>query len=581
MGVCDAQDCTASVVIAWATEGVNPSDPEPVPPSLEHEPSPSPATLLPFVTSLDLPPGGQGFECTGGPGGPAREVPAFVSVEKVEVLDTKHPRTRTDVEGVRITSGQNLVAGSIIYRIPAIAFAAFSEGGELDESGPFPLRDHDRIVYFWSNGDTRFDKGEIRFDGQRWDSVEPSFTVALDHAAVTFYPDASAFPASPANGGIRAGDFCDGEGFAPLGSPGSSGRSETEDPVSGKSGAALVGVLVLLVMASLSWAVVKSGRPPSGAISVAKPSAPIVRLERSDVSYDRFGRPTGLVDIIELPDGSTRTIRVHVSQEALLVDSADFLDVGDWEDEVVLIERREVRKGPSGRILSFVEDTTARDGTVHRSTVDAIAYDDLGRVVSYTRSTHLMADESPDPSRTRFESVTLRHEDVPQSTLTDQGDLQLHERVERTDMRYDAEGHVSGFVATIHTQGMDAVSRPLYDLGLGFPDVPIAQSGPNRGFVRVRNVLTSWFRKHACHVRLHITDPAGDPMSRALVRFGEDEVRTDHAGRVLLWVLEPGDYSVSVGGVLAGWVRVSHLPGVANASFSAAQVVMAPSYDLG
>lgn len=579
VGMCDQDQCFGPIVIVWADPQVGPPIQEPfTAPPLQAPPGGGSGIGEPRLAGLAPVGDGAGFTCREGPGGAEAVLPGFASIVSTDALRVRNPRTGAEGDAVRITTRQSLLVGSVIHGTPALAFVSLAEpGNRVDRDGPFPYRGYNRLLVLWANGDIRWGKQEFALREGRWVEQDPSFTVTLRHEETTFISDGPAFESRAGiAAGTRAGNLCDGDGYPSisLASPAPpEGPPRSRAPV-----AVLAGVAVLLLMGALAIAVMRASEPP-GRIAVEVPGGPRIRWERTDIRYDQWGRPVSYLDVVELPDGRSSTVRTRISQEALIVDEVDFLDSGDWEDPTLTIKRRDLHYDLAGRPTAYTEDVFS-DGATHRSRISGISYDAAGRVQGYARSTTVILGTLGE-SEPRLERVAVEHEGLPREAPRG-ARLARIERIERSDLRYDSEGHVSGYVSASTTDGAGEIReeasgpvfladlpRVLLEIGEGAPPAPAFVSEPIRGLARARRVLTRWFRRHACKVEVSLADPQGDPLPRAVIRFGERAVRMDHRGRQRVWVLERGNYALSgeegmAPGVL-GWVVVRAIPGQCQA----------------
>lgn len=573
---CVPEVCSPPLTIVWSADGSSEevtSDSHPPPAA----PAGASRALDPQIQGADPFPEADLSSCADGA---AMRGPAFIDIAGVSSEEMVHPRLGHPVDAREVALTSPMLPGSVFYRATTlVALLAAPDDGQAYRGGG-PLAGAGRVFAFFSHGDGRIGKFEMAFDGTGWVDVTPSFTVTLQENNVTFFSDDQALP-STMRVFTRAEGVCDASGPV-LDVPGPDRRVT-----------AVVGLIILALMTGLTVAILRSSEPPSNGIPVTEPGGPEVSFERSDVRYDQLGRPLGFVDIVETATGATHTVRATIDQESLVVDVPDVLDPFDWEDEFLRIERSELAHDDAGRITRFIESVTSGDGTAVRAEVKGIKYDDLGRVMRFERVIDVDGGQA-----SRTELVSLTHEG-PTSGEVFVPALSLSENVRRSGLRYDAEGHVTGAVCTSFTDGeaeladgasgvrLDApVPQPMWMAGVGFPEVTVVVSVPNKGVVRFRNVLTRWFKAHGCKVEVVLTDPLGNPLPDLAIRFGRHLSHVDRRGHQTFWVLTRGNYALSavegfvgsespdngdrptdryVPGTFLGWVCVRDIPGTATA----------------
>lgn len=569
VGVCDSQQCFEPLTITWWDgTGATPEPPRTLPPEVLPD-----AAAEPLKPRLDLAtfPSGTGFSCLGQD---SRQVPAAISIESFDRTEITHPVTGEETEAVRVNTGQSILSGSAIYGQPLVLYLSMrSFGGPVDESGPYPLRGFDRQLLVWTIDGALWGKHEFVYEGS-WRERAAGFTAVISHNETTFVLDAGRFPNDVAIG-TRMSGLCDGVGLTFAG-------PEQEPERTGATVAAGIGLLLLI--AALTSAILRATEPPSG-ISADLPGSPVVRFQRSDIRFDDFARPVGYTDILELPDGSIRTVRTRIHQEQLLVRDIDFLDVMDTEDPVFEVEREDFVFDSDGRLIGYVETTTLSDGSTYRAEIKDIRYDSLQRVRGYSRSTRLVTRTGMGESR--LETIELAHAEQPQSKQY-VGALSSSERIERAEMRMDEDGHISGYLSATRTRGEGEVidlpggkrfrpasPRILFETGISFGESPMFESQAIVGLARIRRVLVRWFRRHGCRAEIVLEDPRGESLSNAVFRFGGTVSRLDHRGTQIMWVLERGFYAVSIEGIgdtnvasPVGWLHIAHIPGTVKATFT-------------
>lgn len=586
---CASNTCSQVVVVTWLSRGSRPIEQEPDVPTVHFGGSdsfPGP----PLTSEVGLAEEGKGFSCTAGPASEEVSIPGFAAVTEAVRLRAKHPRTGVDGDSVQVKTSQSFLAGSILYGLPAITFVSLRDVKvAVDRSGPFPMQGFNRVLSIWSSGQANFGKQELRFSGGSWKVAETTFSAVMGAEGTQFFlDDPTETVAETVSAGARVGASCSGVGFPRLtkrnkAAPGPDEKKTATGPA--------LGLFLLVVLGALAAGVFRSSSPPSGGLVVEIPSGPMVRVQRSDIRYDIHGRPTSYVEILELPDGTTRTTRARVGQESLVMEISEMLDVADWEDEKLRTQREQLLTDGNGRLESFVEEITASDGTITRVKISHVVYDSNGRVVRFSRSTEPMPD-----SKSRSEIVSLDHEGVgsggPPRVLAEV------EEMVRSGIRFDEEGHVTSYVAAVHTDGsgqlergtddtrfVPGVPRVMFESGESFATSTAFVSHANTGLLRLRNVLTSWFRQHGCKVTLSVKDKNGHPMSGARFMFGSTRGVLDPRGIKTVWVMNPGNYAVGLlnmdggdshtesvgpqsGSELLGWVVVQDIPGWIEADFT-------------
>lgn len=576
---CIPEVCSPPLTIEWSEDGSSEEVASDAHPPVTAPPGAG-SNLEPQIEGISAFPDVDVTSCATGA---TTRGPAFVDITGVSSAESTHPRSGRLTEVRKVALGSPMLPGSVLYRATTlVTLLAAPEDGPVDRREG-PLAGAGRAFAFYSYGDGRIGKFEMVFDGSRWVDVTPSFTVTLQGSDVTFFSDDEPFPTSM-RAFARADGMCDASGSA------------LKVPGPDRTVAVVVGLLILALMTGLTVAILRSSEPPSKGIPVTEPGGPEASFERSDVRYDQLGRPLGFVDIVETAPGVTHTVRATIDQESLMVDAPDVLDPFDWEDETLRIERSDLTHDRAGRISAFVETVASEDGTAVRTNVGSIRYDDHGRVVRFER---IIDVEGGLASRT--ESVSLSHEGSAASDASLPG-LCLKETVRRSGLRYDADGHVTASVCTSFTDGTASLSddpsgvridapvpQPMWMAGIGFPDVPVVVSAPNKGVVRLRNILTRWFRAHGCKVELVLTDPLGNPLPDLAIKFGRHLSHVDRRGHQTFWVLTGGNYAIStvegfipsqstgngdtptdryVPGTFLGWICVSDIPGTATARFA-------------
>lgn len=585
---CASSTCSQIVVVTWLLRGRHPIQQEPEIPTV-HFGGSGTSPGLPLTTQVPVAEEGKGFACIQGPGSQEVSVPGFAAVTEAVRLSAKHPRTGVEGDSVRVKVSQNFLAGSIIYGNPAVTFVSLrDEKVDVDRSGPFPMQGFNRVLAIWSSGQANFGKQELRYSGGAWRTAEPTFSAVIGAEGTQFFLDdpTESIPEAP-TAGARVGPNCSGVGFAELKHASKAVPGPGEKKTA--SGPAL-GLFLLVVLGALAAGVFRSSRPPSGGLVVEIPSGPMIRIQRSDIRYDAHGRPTSYVEILELPDGTTRTTRARVGQEALVMEISEMLDVTDWEDAKLRSRREQLVTDRNGRLESFVEEITASDGTISRLQISHIVYDSTGRVVRFSRSTEPLPD-----SKARSEIVSLDHEGM--GSGGDPPVMAEAEEMLRSGIRFDEEGHVVSYLAEIHTDGsgrlersddsrfVPGVTRVMFEAGESFAPSTAFVSQTYKGLLRLRNVLTSWFRQHGCKVIISVKDKDGHPMSGARFMFGSIRGVLDPRGHKIVWVMNPGNYAVGLlnmdggepqseslgppsGSELLGWVVVQDIPGWVEADFT-------------
>ncbi|MFN2609727.1 MAG: hypothetical protein ABR507_02460 [Actinomycetota bacterium] len=572
IGACDRSGCIAPIQVRWGSGGSTIDEPV-LAPSLRVEAIGSNiGSLRPVASGLEVPQTSSGFDCRKGPETPSLDLPAFASIKSVIDSKRSHPKTGSMTQSIEVTTGQDFLVGSVLYGRPTLLFLAMHRPGHVvDEEAVFPFQGHDRLDIFWTTGNIRFGKQQLEYDGTDWVEVPATFTFALGGGGVqTFFADDVAFGASGIGVGTEIQGRCSAQGVDRVRQRSTPVRSEKKTTDATKA----VGIAVLVAMGMLALGITRSTRPPAGGLFLEAPKGESIRLERSDIHYDDIGRPTGFVEIVELPDGTTRTVRTRIVQEDLVVDVPPVLDVADWEDDVIVVERSSFSTDTTDHLASYLETSSAPDGTSESSSISNIVYDHYQRVLRFDRSTNHPLSSI---QRTRSERYILEFEDPPDGRSVSPR-LAMQETVERRGFIFDDEGHVNRYVSVIWTAGDGRLigdtfepdsPRVLFEMGRAAERGMALISSPNRGAQRARHILTRWFRRHGCLVRLRLVDPASKPLEGLIVTIGGQRTKTDTRGRLLLWVLSPGNYVLGLDrgadpAKQIAWIVVQHVPGNMN-----------------
>ena len=579
VGACDVQGCVNPIEIRWRVN-VDPIEEAEVPPSLRVEAIGRTAgDLKPLTFALGSLPSTEGFDCRKGPSTKPVAVPAFADVKDVASVRFAHPKNGSLSDAVRVGTGQDFLVGSVIFGRPSLMFVAMKqEKKAVDSDSAFPFQGHNRLLVLWTKGNIHFGKQELEFDGHEWVDVPPTFTVTLSGGGKqTFFSDKGSFGSTNAGAGTMVAGRCDSEGIAAL-----TAQSRPAPRTRPRSSHTTVGIGVLVALGALALAVIRSSRPPGGGLLLDKPGGPAGRFERSDIRYDDLGRILSYVDIIEMPDGTTRTVRTRVQQEDLVVDVPQVLDVADWEDDIISVTRASMTVDDLGRITSYTEQASAPDGTSEASMVNNIVYDHYNHTLRFDRTT-----TSPDTrtkgaglngvnGQSRFEKYFLEFDDPP-AEAPYPPKLASGETLNRRELLFDDEGHVSRYVSIIFTNGEGerraeefdvAVPLPYYALGTPFGGVPAFTSQPNKGLARARHVFTRWFRRHGCLATLEFVDESGTPVPGVVFHAGIARSKADRKGRSVLWILEKGNYVIALESsevaewsAPTAWLVVDDIPG--------------------
>lgn len=620
ISVCDADICMAPLVVTWQVPGVRSFDESVPEPDLTGGPfieDPAPRVANLAVTPLPT-----GFVCETaykqGPqtsrisaptaGSESAPLPAYASIAEVIPHQAANPLTHKLVPSLTIKTGQNVAAGSAVYGLPAVVSVALIDPDlPVDTLGQFPLRGFNRMMTFWTDGSGRFGKTESVFNGI-WSQTDASFAVLLVHSEITFFTDGRPFSSNTASASpsvaASTGGVCSASGFQDIVLPVSKPGGVAVKNLGPKSATA-IGMALLILLGGLVAAVMGAGRAPSGGVVVDTAYGPVMKVQRSDSRYDQHGRVTSFVEIVELSDGTTRTLRTTVTQESLFTDLPTTLDVEDWEDEQIEIFRKNIERDSHGRATRFVEEFVALDGTTLRSQIANVGYDQTGRVVRYDRATGVHGSS-------RFEVFTISYDEPVQNH---QGPhpgphpgLATYEKVDRKALRFDDEGHVSGYMSWIWCRGgvedlpdtAASVDDPgiglpapkvLYQLGENWPMAPVFRSADNTGFERFQNVLTRWFRRHGCKVSVVIDASEQTASSDMRILLSGKAATADKTGSTTFWAMQKGIYSLtsatepnaddpmsgSVGETLLAWIVVNHIPGRVDATIHLSKVKQAIS----
>lgn len=553
VGACDDSDCFGPVAVVWSSQGVSaPARRTPPPITVSVGEADLGASRLRY---LSLRPQGEGFRCEDGPGNAGSAVPAAISISDFRVEDGDPDAA---APAIILRTGQSPLVGAAAFGVPVIVYVSLRHDDLANDSErPFPYRGYNRLLVFWVKSDLTRGTRELTLSGASWRDVKVSFDVEVEHEQVSFVSRTDPFP-SGAGVGTRGATVCDAEGYAraPGGPVAPVGRSRAPASVA-------AGIALLLIMGALTVAVLRSGQPP-GRVSAERPGAPEIAVTRRGIRYDELGRPRSYLETLELPNGARHTIRVNVEQESLVIDTVDFLDSADWDDPSFVVRRGDFERDEGGRPVAFKEETVSSDGVVYRARVSGIRYEPMGRVSGYSRSTTVIMGRLGE-SKPRLESVSLSHEGPAAGGSPT---LSATERMERSEIEYDEDGHIVGYIsrvssdteASVLRRDSDppeaSVPRAMFESGLGFPRVPVFDSRPLEGWARARGVLTRWFRRHGCRVNVHVE---GNDQE-VLIKVGERAFRPEAVPKGRIWLLQAGDYPVLADGDLVAWISVQEVP---------------------